>query len=496
MSWRRSLCAHRDLQQARARLRSTHFMDVDIAIFAACGELFSLTTTIRPARLKDLSRETKMADNSAHGRFVWHELITPDTDGAQAFYSKTLGWKTQAWERDPSYTMFLTSGGPLGGTVGKPSEAARWLPYIGTDRIEDTVDQARSLGARVLSDVTELPNGGKYAVLEDPQGAAFGVYASSDGVAPEAAAGVGEYSWHELATDDYRAAFEFYSALFGWEETGQHEMGGPLGVYFMFGREGQAFGGMFTRTPEIPGPSWLGYVRVKDIDKTVKSVTAAGGTLVSGPIEVPGGDLIAQFTDPQGAMFAVHMLASDIKGRCKSAEGSAKKAASEPSDTEAQAAATGAARREAAEEAAVKVTKQPAKKAAKKAAAQPAKAAEQAAKKVAKQPAKKTAEKTAAKKAAKKAAAKKAAAKKAAPKAAKKRPVKSTKRTVGKAAAAKRRAAPQKNKAASAKRSAKQRSAARKSARAVTKARKSSQRTTRGAAKRRASAKKQTRKAR
>lgn len=457
-----------------------------------------------------------MADKSVRGRFVWHELITPDTEGAHAFYSKALGWKTQAWERDPSYTMFLTSGGPLGGTWGRPSEAARWLPYIGTDHIEGTVDQARSLGARVLKDVTEMPNGGKYALLEDPQGAAFGVYVSPHEPALEGTAKLGEYSWHELATDDYRAAFEFYSALFGWEEAGQHDMGAPLGVYFMFGRGGQAIGGMFKKMPEMPGgPSWLGYVRVKDVNQTIKKATSAGGTLVTGPMEVPGGDLIAQFTDPQGAVFAVHTFASDIKGRSQVVEVAAdEQAVSEPADTEVQAAATGTARREAGEQAAEKVAKQATKKAAKKEAKKTSKkAAKKVAKKAAKKPAKKAAKqpaKTAQKTAGKKKAAKKPAAKKSA---VKKRPAKSAKKkVVSKTAAKKKSAAKKKGVPAKKSAAAKKRTAAKKSSRAKSatvargakrsagksaKAKRSAQKASsaRASARKRVGAKKQARKA-
>ena len=61
-----------------------------------------------------------MADKTARGRFVWHELNTPDTAAAHAFYGKTLGWKSQPWEQDPSYSMFAAGSGPLGalGRIG------------------------------------------------------------------------------------------------------------------------------------------------------------------------------------------------------------------------------------------------------------------------------------------------------------------------------------------------------------------------------------------
>ena len=89
---------------------------------------------------------------------------------------------------------------------------------------------------------------------------------------------------------------------------------GPMGVYLIFGRNGKQLGGMFNKPAEMPGgPAWLGYVRVKDVNQTVNKVKSARGTLINGPMEVPGGDWIAQFVDPYGAMFAVHAVAADMK---------------------------------------------------------------------------------------------------------------------------------------------------------------------------------------
>lgn len=255
-----------------------------------------------------------MADKSIRGRFVWHELMTPDAGAAHGFYTRVLGWKTQPWEQDPSYTMFASASGPLGGTWPLETGQPRWIAYIGTDDIEATVRDAQELGGRVTKEITDMPNGGQYALLEDPQGAAFGVYASASSHGPQGTPKKGEYSWHELATDDFQAAFDFYSSLFGWEEVGRHEMGAPVGTYFMFGFDGVPLGGIFNRMPEMPPAFWLGYVRVKDVKKMVKKVKSAGGTMVAEPMEVPGGDWIAQFTDTNGAMFAVHALATDVQG--------------------------------------------------------------------------------------------------------------------------------------------------------------------------------------
>lgn len=341
-----------------------------------------------------------MADKSIRGRFVWHELMTPDAGAAHGFYTRVLGWRTQPWEQDPSYTMFAAASGPLGGTWPLETGQPRWISYIGTDDIEATVRQAQELGGRVTKEITDMPNAGKYALLQDPQGAPFGVYASSSSHGPQQAPKKGEYSWHELATDDYQAAFQFYSSLFGWEEAGRHEMGGPVGTYLMFGQNGIAIGGIFKRMPEMPSAFWLGYVRVKDVRKMVKKVKSAGGTVLTEPMEVPGGDWIAQFADPNGAMFAVHTLAADLKqGGAETAQdeqasvtpeeagakrheetaaaaesgampASASKAAKRPSESAAAApgGSTKKAAKKAGKKSAKKSSRPPAKKAAKSAA--------------------------------------------------------------------------------------------------------------------------------
>jgi predicted enzyme related to lactoylglutathione lyase len=350
-----------------------------------------------------------MADNTVRGRFVWHELMTPDTSGAHAFYSKVAGWKTQPFEHDPSYQMFAAASGPLGGSV-QDTGAPHWLHYIGTNDIDATVAQVKSRGGSVKKDITAIPNAGKYAVLADPQGAVFGVYYSPMDTGKESPPKRGEFSWHELATSDWRAAVDFYSAVFGWTKMAEHDMG-PMGMYVLFGSNGVQRGGMFNKPAEMPGgPAWLGYVRVKNVNDTVKKAKGARGTLVNGPMEVPGGDWIAQFVDPYGAMFAVHTLAADLKPAAAASTAAAPAEAAAPAAEPAKPAA--APKKAAAKKAPAK--KAPAKKkAAKKKAGKKKAGKKKAAAKSAKRPARKAAKKGGRKAAKKRSGGKKKAAKKA-----------------------------------------------------------------------------------
>jgi predicted enzyme related to lactoylglutathione lyase len=258
--------------------------------------------------------EAVMPNDTDRGRFVWYELLTSDPEAARGFYTELIGWGTTQWEGgDQPYTMWTKGEARVAGVMALPDDAVKagvpphWLAYIGTPDVDATLTEATKLGAKVLMPKMAIPKVGSFAVLADPQGAAFAVHTSEEAVVgDEGSTGVGHFSWHELATTDHEAAFDFYSTLFGWVKTEVMDMG-PAGLYQMYGRGGSTLGGMYNKSADMPGPpSWLFYVTVDDVDATAPRVSDLGGQVVVEPMEVPGGDRIAQCRDPQGAAFAMH----------------------------------------------------------------------------------------------------------------------------------------------------------------------------------------------
>lgn len=248
------------------------------------------------------------------GRFVWYELLTSDPTAASDFYSKLIGWEARASSNDPSYREWVNAGTPIGGLMALPDDAKSmgappsWIGHIATPNVGKTAEQASKLGAKVLREPTEVPDVGKFAVLADPQGAVFAIFQpEGDTAAGHEQPQAGEVSWHELATTNAEAGFAFYTALFDWEIKQDTDMG-EMGVYHMFGLEGKAspMGGIFTKPPEMPVAAWLYYVKVGDVKETAKQVKKLGGKVLNGPMEVPGGDMIVQCMDPQGAATAFH----------------------------------------------------------------------------------------------------------------------------------------------------------------------------------------------
>jgi len=173
--------------------------------------------------------------------------------------------------------------------------------------VKATVARDVELGGQIEKDTTDIPSAGSFAVLSDPQGAVFAVYTpAGDAPGHEGPPNEGEFSWHELATADLEAAFNFYEALFGWHKLEAMDMG-EMGIYQIYGRKEIPLGGMFNKPAEMPGPSfWLYYIMIPDVNEGVEKIKDLGGQVLNGPLEVPGGELIAQCLDPQGAAFAIH----------------------------------------------------------------------------------------------------------------------------------------------------------------------------------------------
>jgi predicted enzyme related to lactoylglutathione lyase len=242
------------------------------------------------------------------GRFVWDELMTTDVEGAKKFYSALVPWKTKPWDDETSYTLIENAGVEIGG-IATPSGEGRkveWMPSVYVYDLDACIRQVPRIGGTVVRPPEEIPNMGCWSLIAGPDGARISIFEPADPPKPgnERAPGVGEFSWHELMSGDYKASWEFYRQLFGWEKIDEHQVD-RLGTYFIFGRKGAATGGMFTRSAEMPPASWVCYLQCESVAKGVETVRANGGRVMREPSEVPGGSWIAQCTDPQGVMFAL-----------------------------------------------------------------------------------------------------------------------------------------------------------------------------------------------
>lgn len=293
---------------------------------------------------------------SIRGRFVWEELMTTDVPASAAFYNKVSGLTTEKAPWDPNYTLFQASGSTMGGAMPLPDEAksggtqAMWMSYIGTPDADDTARRITALGGKVHKGPWDIAEGGRIAIVADPQGAMFAIYANPKATGAPPAPKLGHASWHELATSDFAAGFLFYQTVFGWHVVNDMDMGPGMGMYRLFAPEGmtEAFGGMYTKPPQPDRPaSWLPYIKVANVKAATDKAKSLGATIFHGPAQVPGGGWITMGADPQGAAFAVHSTPGTATSPTKARAGKKKSAVASPKRNAKPSAKAGAKKKKA-----------------------------------------------------------------------------------------------------------------------------------------------------
>lgn len=253
--------------------------------------------------------------SSMQGQFVWCELMTTDVADAAAFYGAVIGWTTHdAGPEHGGYNILNAGDIMVGGLMPMPQPVRdaggrpSWMGYVNTDDVDAMAARVTAAGGSVHRPASDIPDTGRFAVVADPQGAAFTLFQPNPGapatLPPDRTPG--RVGWHELHAAAWEPAFAFYAGLFGWTKTDAVDMG-PMGTYQTFATApgGAMAGGMMTKTDAVPAPLWLYYFNVADINAAAARVKAEAGQVVHGPMPVPGGQWIAQCIDRQGVLFAL-----------------------------------------------------------------------------------------------------------------------------------------------------------------------------------------------
>lgn len=245
------------------------------------------------------------------GKFSWYELMTSDTQAAGKFYSDVVGWTTHQMPSGVggTYTTFNIGEAGMAGMLNLPEHVA-WIGYISVEDVDAHVEKIVEAGGKLWRPATDIPGMLRFAVMSDPQGAAFVVFTAHPNMPtpqrPEPPT-PGTIGWHELYTSDLDAGFGFYGRLFGWTKLSDMDMG-PMGVYRIFDQgdhKQMGDGGMMVKAPHIPVSCWNFYFHVDSIGAAIKRIENSRGKVLNGPMQVPGGAWIVNGQDPQGAMFCL-----------------------------------------------------------------------------------------------------------------------------------------------------------------------------------------------
>ncbi len=247
------------------------------------------------------------------------DIAVPEHARELAFYASVLGTGSPPlWREDLSNNLGL----PVIGLGERNSSHERlplqWMPHI------HVADVARSAARAVAAGGSELMHGkaddgtSQWAVLADPNGAAFGIVPAPDsGGAPSETSrgeaddpsGVGRIAWLDLTVDDADATRAFYEDVIGWGTEAVPMKVGDTAYsdYCMIPDRGEAAAGICHARGANEGlpPVWLLHLPVGDLDESVRRVDEGGGTVVKEHRGDDGRLTTAIIRDPVGAHLAL-----------------------------------------------------------------------------------------------------------------------------------------------------------------------------------------------
>jgi predicted enzyme related to lactoylglutathione lyase len=119
---------------------------------------------------------------SPEGVFVWDELTTTDVDAAKRFYGDVFGWRSADADMGTGpYTLFKHGGDAdaagLMRTPDRDPSPPHWMTYVATPDVDATAARAGEAGGALYVPGMDIPKVGRFAVLADPTGAVFGIFA-------------------------------------------------------------------------------------------------------------------------------------------------------------------------------------------------------------------------------------------------------------------------------------------------------------------------------
>ncbi|MFO7171106.1 MAG: VOC family protein [Chloroflexota bacterium] len=245
------------------------------------------------------------------------DIAVPEHERELRFYSRVLTTgATPLWRAED---LMNNAGMPIIGLGARSEEYAdlplQWMPHIQVADVAESVQRAVDLRGSVLMHATDDDGNSQWAVLLDPNGAAFGIIPvipaemvanyQGDG-APDAA--VGRIAWIDLTVPEAAATRDFYQQVVGWsaQKIEMEDNGERYADYGMFDAAGRRVAGIQHARGahgHLP-PVWMMYLSVGDLAESVRRAEAEGGKVIS-EFREDGKYVYVGIEDPVGVCFAL-----------------------------------------------------------------------------------------------------------------------------------------------------------------------------------------------
>lgn len=239
--------------------------------------------------------------NHPRHSFCFAELETYEFDLCKQQYRDLFGW--DAVDVAPGYALFQ-SGGQVVAALRFTGAAHRWVPYVSVESVDETAKRAQQLGATIETAAFDTPGIARTCVVQDPEGAVFGVWESRGRAGADVQNEPGTMWWVELMARDIKTARAFYVEMFGWafEETMKFETVGPYSV-FRVGEESVAGAGQYDPEWGITA-HWRMFFAVDDWDAALLRLARVGGEMIFWR-DVPNAGRLGMISDPGEAGLSI-----------------------------------------------------------------------------------------------------------------------------------------------------------------------------------------------
>jgi uncharacterized protein len=254
------------------------------------------------------------------GAVLSADIAVPEHEREVRFYSRVLSTGEKPLWREEDLMNNL--GMPIIGLGPRSAEYAhlplQWMPHIQVADVAASVQRTLDLGGSVLMHAKDDEGESQWAVLLDPNAAAFGIIPvvpaeaipPVDGAAaPDASASVGRLYWLDLTVPDASATQDFYQQVIGWsvQKVEMEDAGGYYADYNLLHENGNAAAGICHARGVNVGlpPVWIIYLPVGGLAESLRRVPEEGGRIIKAMKGEDGKYGYAVVQDLVGAYFAL-----------------------------------------------------------------------------------------------------------------------------------------------------------------------------------------------
>ncbi len=239
------------------------------------------------------------------GKFIWHDLLTPDARSAATFYEQLFGWQI---EYHGDYAIVKNGDKAIAGILQVAPEADKtregvWIASASVADVDAAADLVTANGGTILKGPLDMGERGRVVMISDPQRANLVLLQAKGGDPVDTEAQIGDWLWNEIWTDKPETIEKFYRQVLGYDEL----LSGD--DYDVFIHKGKWRAGL-RHLQDAKHMLWVPVVRVADPYAITRRVKELGGVVWVTPDEVPGNSDIALIGDTTGAVLLVQRWSS------------------------------------------------------------------------------------------------------------------------------------------------------------------------------------------